>query len=204
MALPKLKKDGLVASPSAFQGFLDALDVVGSWEWDVGRDSLVADALVATLFSVDPDRAEAGTPLREFVSGIHVDDRKRVTRQIGQCARVGGSYVAEYRVCSADGQIRWVLARGRFDLAASGEPLRGRGIIIDITPARMSEEAYVSSDMFAAAHPLERAAERCLAAKKAVSEVGDTHLQLLADMLLLEVGRRLAKLEDQSRRKLMN
>ncbi|MDR7036644.1 PAS domain S-box-containing protein [Methylobacterium sp. BE186] len=202
--MPKRKTDATPTAKSPLQEIVQTLDAVGSWDWDIGSDVLVADALVAAFFGVDAEQAEAGAPLRDFMAGIHPEDRERVVRAIGRCARAGGAYVAEYRVCAADGQIRWLLARGRFDLDRSGQPKRGRGIVIDITPARMSDEAYVSTEMFSSHDPLDAAADRCIAAQKAVEKVGDRDLQFLADMLLFEVGRRLAGREDQSRRRHLN
>ncbi|WP_210250325.1 PAS domain-containing protein [Methylobacterium planeticum] len=156
------------------------------------------------MFNVDPDLAEAGAPLAAFVAGMHAEDRDRVIALINQCAQRGGSYVAEYRVCSADGVTRWVLARGSFELDDKGLPSHGRGIIVDITPCRVSNSAYVTSDAPAAEHPLERAADQCVATHQAIAELDDPTLKLLSEMLLLEVGRKLAKLDVGRRRKHMN
>jgi hypothetical protein len=201
--VPKLKDGGAQTCPTSFQAALDASDVIGSWEWDIATDRVHADALVALLFNVDPDCAEAGASLAEFAAGIHPEDRERVTTLIGACARTGSSYVAEYRVCSADGVTRWILARGRYHVDVSGRPSRGRGIVIDITPSRMSEDAYVRTGRDAV-RPLERAADHCVAAHRALADEGDAHLTLLSEMLLLELGRKLAKRESARRRKRMN
>ena len=98
---------------------------------------------------------------------------------------------------SADGVVRCVLARGRFELDASGRP--SRGIIIDIRPSRMSDHAYVRSERAVPGSPLERAAEHCIAAHRAMKDLEDPKLNLLSAMLLLEVGRKLAKLESSRR-----
>ncbi|KAB1068181.1 PAS domain-containing protein [Methylobacterium planeticum] len=202
--MPRLKGRFSQTCPTGFQAALDASDVIGEWDWDISTDRLNSDALVALLFNVDPDLAEAGAPLAEFVAGIHPDDRDRITTLIRECARTGSSYVAEYRVCSADGVTRWVLARGHYEVDAAGQSCRGRGIVIDITASRVSEHAYVRSGKAASGHPLERAAEHCVAAHEAVKEIEDPHLNLLSEMLLLEVGRKLATLEGSRQRKRMN
>ncbi|MEA1834766.1 PAS domain-containing protein [Methylobacterium durans] len=202
--MPKSKKSVVSTTQPPLREIAQALEAIGTWDWDIGSDTLTADALTATYFGVSLDRAEEGVPIGEFKAGIHPEDRERIVRLIGQSVRSGGAFVAEYRVCAADGQVRWVLARGRFDLDAAGEPRRSRGVVIDITPARMSDEAYLSTEMFPPADPLDHAAERCIAAQKAVAEVGDKELQLLADMLLFAVGRRLGEREVQARRRSMN
>jgi hypothetical protein len=55
-----------------------------------------------------------------------------------------------------------------------------------------------------AQHPLERAAEHCLAARKAIQELPEPLLHRMSDMLLLEVGRALSKLADERYRGAMN
>ncbi|WP_191971095.1 PAS domain-containing protein [Methylobacterium soli] len=155
--MPKPKAILSRIGSSALQAALDASDVIGEWTWDISTNCVRSDALVALLFSVDPDLAEAGAPFTAFTGSIHAEDRERVTQLIGACAHAGGSYVAEYRVCSADDVIRWVLTRGRFELDASGGPWRGRGITIDITQSRMGEHAYVHSEKAASGHPLDQA-----------------------------------------------
>ncbi|MEA1831260.1 PAS domain-containing protein [Methylobacterium durans] len=202
--MPKLKKDDAPLAASPLQEIAHALDAIGTWDWDIGSDILTADPVAATYFGVDLDRAQAGVPIKEFTAGIHAEDRKRIVGLIKQCVRSGGAFVAEYRVCAADGQVRWVLARGRYDLEEAGTPRRSRGVVIDITPARMSDKAYLSTEMFPPADPLDHAAERCIAAREAVGKLGEKDLQLMADMLLFEIGRRLAKREEQARRRLMN
>ncbi|KAB1073222.1 PAS domain-containing protein [Methylobacterium planeticum] len=202
--MAKLKGILSRTGPDALQAALDASDVIGEWDWDISTNHVRSDPLVALLFSVDPELAEVGAPFTAFTDRIHEEDRERVTRLIGECALAGGSYVAEYRVCSADGVTRWVLTRGHFELDARGGPWRGRGITIDITPTRMSDHAYVRSGTTVSGHPLERAANHCVAAHKALQEIEEPHLNLLSEMLLLEVGRKLAQLEGTRRRKGMN
>jgi hypothetical protein len=197
----KCRPSGQSARSAYLQDALDAVDVAGTWEWDVPADRLVADALVALLFNVDPDRAERGVPFSAFRDGIHPDDRERTVRLIEEHARAGRSYLAEYRVCSADGVTRRVIARGAFLRDAAGRPSRGRGIIIDITRSRIGEDGADAEEP-APGTPLERAARGFLAGHKALQHVEDQPLlRQLTEMLLLETGRALAAQENRARRK---
>ena len=76
--MPKPKSPEYRTLSGAFQGALDALDVIGNWSWDAASDCIQADMFVALLFNVDPEEAEAGLPLGTFVNAIHPDDRDRV------------------------------------------------------------------------------------------------------------------------------
>lgn len=186
------------------QQALDASDVIGRWDYDVPNDRVYADALVALVFNLDPAEAAAGTSLNAFRAGVHPDDRERFTREIKQSTETGLCCTFEYRVCSADGVVRWVLDRGRIALDKAGRPKRGSGVLIDITQSRLGNQDESSHLTCQAQHPLERAAEHCLAARKAIHELPEPLLHRMSDMLLLEVGRALAKLSDRRRYSEMN
>ena len=204
VVVPKLKRFSAQTCPKAFQHALDALDVIGNWEWDATTDRARVDGIVALLFDVDPDEAAAGVPLSAFIDSIHPEDRERVFAQIRRCRVEGGTYLAEYRVLSADGQTRWVLDRGRFCINHHGRPVSGAGILVDITPMRMSEGTYREVETRPTEVPLDRAAEHAIAAQKAIVEMRDPELKFYADALLKAVGRKLARQEVQDRRKRMN
>lgn len=168
------------------QEALDASEVIGRWDYDVPNDRAYTDALVALVFNLDPIAAETEAPLKAFLAGIHPDDRERASPTIAQSVEDGLSCTLEYRVRSADGVTRWVLDRGRFAHDREGRPTRGTGILIDIT--QMKQEAVLPVPTA----PLERAAEHYLAAREAIHELPHSVLHQMSDMLLLEIGRRLA------------
>ena len=186
------------------QQAIDASDMIGRWEYDVPNDRVYADALVALVFNVDPATTVAGVSLDVFLAGVHPDDRERFTREIKRSAETGLCCTFEYRVCSADGVTRWVLDRGRIALDEFGRPQRGSGVLIDITQTRLGDHEEGSQQTCQAQHPIERAAEHCLAARKAIHELPEPLLHRMSDMLLLEVGRALSKLTDERRRGAMN
>jgi hypothetical protein len=192
------------ASQFHLQDAIDASDVIGRWDWDIPNDLLYADATVALLFSVDPSVAQAGVPLSLFLEAIHPDDRVETAAVISRSAKAGRSYVQEYRVRSADGALRWVLARGLIELDETGQPRRGTGFLIDITQNRADEAAYSTGIPDLAEHPLEEAAEHCLAARHAIEKLSDPLLINMTNMLLLELGHRLSKLGRDPRRVHMN
>lgn len=179
---------------------------MGEWTWDSRSDLVIADEFVALLFNVPPKLAKRGTPLSRFVDGIHEDDRDFVFRQAQECAGAGSPFVAEHRVRSADGSVRWILARGTFSRDKAGERLGGRGIVIDLTDCRLSERVYLKSALHEheEATSLERAADHLIAAHRALVAEGDNQLKLLAEMLLLEVGRQLSQKNADLQRLLLN
>jgi PAS domain S-box-containing protein len=115
---------------------------VGTWDWQVKANRIVADSAVGALFGVDPARAEQGAPVADYVAGIHPGDRERVQAAIRKACRAGstGEYSVEYRVTGIDGVLRWVLARGRCYHDDAGKPVRFPGVVVDITARKESEE----------------------------------------------------------------
>lgn len=191
---------GAETSRTGLQDVIDRSDVIGHWTWDIPEDRLYTDPVVALLFGVDPALAEAGVPLDAFLDGVHWEDREKTAETIARSVEAGHSYVQEYRVHSADGATRWVLARGLVQLDEAGRPARGWGFLIDITRNRPGDDLPAVSRPSEASDPLEQAAEHCLAARHALVELAEPLLRNMTDMLLLEIGRRLSKRDADQRR----
>jgi hypothetical protein len=206
VSVPKLKphSPGGQTCPEALQRALDAMDIAGTWDWDIVADVVQADTFVALLFNVDPEEAAAGLPLSAYVEGMHPEDQEHVHALILRSIEEDTPFVAEYRVRSADGATRWVLDRGYTIRDGSGRPVRGRGIIVDITQSRTGRLTHSVDEQAPSLPPLEQAAEHLLAAHRAITELRDPDLKAEADALLLKVGRRLAQQEVQERRQRMN
>jgi PAS domain S-box-containing protein len=118
---------------------LSAANSVGTWDWDVAADRVVANAGFATLYGVDPARADTGAPIGEFFRGIHADDVARVQADVARAMASGEAFSSEYRLAQPDGSERWVIAEGRCTLSADGRPLRFSGLSFDITRRKNAE-----------------------------------------------------------------
>ncbi|WP_225890091.1 PAS domain S-box protein [Indioceanicola profundi] len=132
-------------SEERFRFALEAAGGVGTWNWDIQGDRLVADAAFAALYCVDPVKAAKGLPIASYVTGIHPEDRYRVRAQIQRALACGGDFTAEYRVVALNGTERWVLARGQCFMDGEGRPVRFPGVAIDITDRKRTEEALAVS-----------------------------------------------------------
>jgi len=129
----------LAASEERLQIALSAGNAVGTWDWDVTSDKVVADARFATLYGVDPERAKAGASIAEFFSGIHPDDVRRVEAEVANGMETGEPFISEYRLPQSNDAGRWVVAQGRCVLSPEGKPLRFSGISFDITQRKTAE-----------------------------------------------------------------
>lgn len=176
-------------------------DAVGSWDWDITSNRIYTDDVVADLFGVDLRDATAGVPIERYEAGIHPDDRQWVSAYIYRITKSSGVLVAEYRTCPQKGEVRWVLARGRFYHDAAGRPLRSHGVIIDITDHKEDGVRFAAEPVNQADHVLERAADQCMTLRDTLAGAKQPFLLKLVDMVLLELGRELGKLADRARRR---
>lgn len=85
--------------------------------------------------------AREGVPLERITASIHEADRERVTQRIQDALETCGEYEAEYRVWDADGELRWVVARGHVECDEDGNPRRFPGALTDITERKRAELA---------------------------------------------------------------
>ena len=73
---------------------------VGTFHWDVEKDSLVGDLNFLRIFGVPG--VQEGAPLAAYVDRIHADDQASVTAAIRKTVSEGGPYSEEYRVIHPD------------------------------------------------------------------------------------------------------
>nr|WP_281381277.1 PAS domain-containing protein [Microvirga lupini] len=115
---------------------------MGLWEWN---------AQTGETFWSDRQKDIFGLPRNEpatyefWLSAIHPEDREHVANSIGSLndPRSGGQIQIEHRIVRPDGEVRWILSRGRMLYeVVNGElkPARILGTIIDVTERRRNEE----------------------------------------------------------------
>ncbi|WP_085316199.1 PAS domain-containing hybrid sensor histidine kinase/response regulator [Derxia lacustris] len=126
-------------SDEHFASALVASNMVGGWDWDPAADRITANGRLAALFGVDAHDAARGVPLQRFLDAIHADDRARIEAVVAHSLATGALFAEEYRVTDADGELRWVFARGRCEYDGAGQPSRFPGAIVDITDRKRAE-----------------------------------------------------------------
>jgi PAS domain S-box-containing protein len=120
-----------------------------------------------------------------FARLVHPDDAAWVATECERTNQTGEPFVAEYRMCTRDGQIRWVRDEAVLVRGGDGRPLFWQGILTDLTAtklasARLAEALDREQD---AAHQLTAALQRERAAAehlRAVDEMKTTFLQAVS------------------------
>jgi len=114
---------------------------IGTWEWDLATGELHWSPQMFRLIGRDP--ADAGHVNHHALwrRVVHPDDRPAVVEAIRASSRSQGPFALEFRVQRADGEIRWIDARGSVVADSYGNPRRMLGVNIDITERKQAEVA---------------------------------------------------------------
>lgn len=123
-----------------------SVGLIGAWTLDTKTSLVYASESLAKLFGIDPKQAALGLNLKVFSKSMHPDDRDFVTASIYKAIKSGKQYEIDYRVTDADGEQRWVLARGQSEKSENGMSHRFTGVLIDITERKKAEKALSESE----------------------------------------------------------
>ena len=110
---------------------------LGNWEFDIATQLFTSSPHSRVIFGVGPD--EPFEHVEDVIARVHPDDRARRQAAIEQAIATGEDFDVEYRVVRSDGEIGWVLARGRAAFE-NGQAVRLAGISLDITDRRQAED----------------------------------------------------------------
>ncbi len=119
---------------------------VAVWAVDARTGEIAADALLAELHTGSRD-ARPGPRMEDLLSGLHPDDRDRVTPQWSEClAGRCDRYDVEVRAVhpgaggGGGGRVRWLQIRGMIEKDAHGAVVAIRGTTQDVTDRREALE----------------------------------------------------------------
>jgi PAS domain S-box-containing protein len=114
---------------------------IGTWTWNIRKDIVVADRILARMLSVTTEVA-AGASLQSYLAAVHTEDRPRLESAIAEALRAEGSPLElDFRLVRPSGAVRWVTARGRVHRDAAGDPTYLPGVLVDITERKAAENA---------------------------------------------------------------
>ncbi len=117
---------------------------MGSFEWNIQTNELRWSENLEAIHGLPPGTFD-GT-FESFESIIHPDDRVHVLETIRQSVETGADYEAEFRSANDDGDVHWILGKGKVLRDEHGGPWRMLGICMDITTRKRTEEALRQSD----------------------------------------------------------
>ena len=111
---------------------------IGIWSWDIVQNQVEWDDQMYQAFGVSRETFDC--TLEAVVNCIHPDDRDYFTQNLSQTLAEEVEHDLEYRIVFPDGSIHHIAARGRPFFNEAGQPIRMRGIVLDITERKLVEE----------------------------------------------------------------
>jgi PAS domain S-box-containing protein len=114
---------------------------MGTWEWDARRDLLKADTVHQALFGLPPH----GQPLPNEVYWAHMvpEEVRLGVEKVEEALKNGTDIQLEQRVVRADGEIHWIVSRGRVKDGDRGCMI---GVSYDVTERVRAEHALRESE----------------------------------------------------------
>jgi PAS domain S-box-containing protein len=118
---------------------------IGDWTWDAATDRVVLSPFACEHFGLEPGAIPTWTEMQNNL--LHPDDAPKAAAAVVTSIENKTHYAIEYRARRPkDGAERWILARGRAQYGADGQPTGMIGSVQDITQrkqeqTRLDEEA---------------------------------------------------------------
>jgi PAS domain S-box-containing protein len=133
----------LLATEERLRVALDA-GRMGTWEWSMAANHVVWSPGLEAIHGREPGSFK-GT-FDDVLSDVFPEDRDRLTATIAQALERRTDYHVEYRIFTAQGEQRWVEARGKLFCDDAGQPHRMVGVCMDVTDRKRHEAAVRQSE----------------------------------------------------------
>ena len=115
---------------------------LGSWELDLEREALTCSDICKANYGYPIDEPFSYAQLR---ARVHPQDSERVEAAIAHSVATGALYDIEYRVLWPNGEMRWVMVRGRAMYDEQMKSTKMVGVSLDVTERERLHEALRQS-----------------------------------------------------------
>ena len=117
---------------------------MGSWKFDVARQSFAWSEQMYRMFGLKPD--DEPVPLARACALFHPDDRARVVQEVANLIEFAQPLENEVRFVLPDGKIRVFHSRAVPILSQSGEVVRIAGMSQDVTEQKQAQDQLRKSE----------------------------------------------------------
>jgi len=151
---PAVKSRSYTPSAETLRVALSAAQA-GIWEWHLDDDRNDWSEGLWAIYGISP---EAPPTFESWLSSIHPEDRAQARQAVTSASLRGEPFEIEWRTHPANGEVRWLMSRGRPAPARKG---RGSytGVVMDITDRKRAEYAVRDLNARLEARVEERTAE---------------------------------------------
>jgi PAS domain S-box-containing protein len=121
------------------------LGQLGSWEWEIEPDVTVWSAEIYHIFGLDPTRLSPSYIENEKL--YTAESWNRIVAAVSRAIATGEPYVLEAEYRRRDGSIGWLEARGEVVRDETGQVVKLRGTVLEITARHDAQEARFHRDL---------------------------------------------------------
>ncbi len=123
-----------------------ALDIhrIGAWDLDLANHAIQRTLRYDRIFGYDT--LQPAWTHEVFLEHVLPDERALIDQSFRESLASGSIWTFECRIRRADGEIRWIWARGALEQDPEGQPKRMTGFVQDITERKEAEEALRNSE----------------------------------------------------------
>lgn len=122
---------------------------MGLWVWDLQAERVYWSDAMYRMAGHEPGSIDPS--FEAWANFIHPEDRARVVEARREAADNGKDYHQQYRVCRKDGTVRWLESQGKCLTDDEGRITRVVGVLSDVTPRLLAEEAMLRAEKLAVA-----------------------------------------------------
>jgi PAS domain S-box-containing protein len=117
---------------------------ISTWQWDLRTNQVVWAPELYRIFRLS--ETEFGGGLEKFLTRLHEADQARVRASIEESVAGRRDLDVEFRLLRGDGSWAWAHTRAKVFYDALQHPERMIGVIIDVTAARLANQALHESE----------------------------------------------------------
>lgn len=131
------EQEGLAAADNRLRLAI-AAGKVGVWEREIQTGRVIWSSQLKQLLGYPME--EGDLTFERFLESVHPHDRPRVVAAAERSISQRTDSNIEFRVVWPDGSIHWIVARGKAEYDANGQPVCMRGVGLDVTERKQIEE----------------------------------------------------------------
>jgi PAS domain S-box-containing protein len=117
---------------------------LGTWVMQLPSEKIEWSIAAEAVHGLAPGTFVGG--FEQFMEMVHPEDRAAIRDNLAQLISTGTLDPITYRAIWPDGSVHWIEASGRILRDAQGTPIRGLGLVSDVTERRRSESALSAAE----------------------------------------------------------
>ncbi|NOR29367.1 MAG: PAS domain S-box protein [Lutibacter sp.] len=114
---------------------------IGNWDYDLVNDTLTWSDEIYKLLEINPTTYKPS--YNSMLQYIHPDDRELLDYTFNKSITEKTEYKLEHRALLKNGDVKWVIERGKSEYDTNGNPIRSYGTFQDITEQKNTEQQLI-------------------------------------------------------------